>query len=163
MRKVLAILFFVVLLFSSCSKSLETNTGNVLIDNHNTMAKLLFDIHLAEGLESNGHILATEVKHIYTEIFQKHKVSPAEFDSAMNFYTTNHAKHKEVYSIVQAKFERYLQLANKPFFDNYPTENKNIWKHYAEFPKNLYKYTQFYPYYLAPRPEYLDKPLIIKK
>lgn len=162
MRKLLAILS-VICLFTSCIKNDEIETNNILMKDTKAMAKLLFDIHLSEGMESSAFINKNECKVIYTKIFSKHKVTTEEFDEALVYYSKHHNKHKEVYAIVSAKLDTYVKLCDEKFFNKYPAETVSIWKDYALFPEGLYKYTQFLPYYICPRPEYLDKPLIVEK
>jgi hypothetical protein len=160
MRKILAILSIFCLLVS-CTDKTETETNNILIKDNRIMADLLFDIHLSEGMESSNFINGNECKIIYTKIFQKYNITPEVFDEAVFYYSNHNNKHKEVYNIVRAKLESYIKLCDKSFFNRYPAENTSIWKDYAIFPDGLYKYTQFLPYYICPKPDYLNKPLII--
>lgn len=161
MKKILAI-FTLVLLFVSC-KNENTKTDNILIKNNKVMANLLFDIHLSEAMESNNFIEYNECKYIYTKIFKKHRVTPEEFDSAIVYYSNHNSKHKEVYALVNKKLVSYIKNCDKKFFNRYPKETISYWKDYAVFPDGLYKMTQFLPYYICPKPEYLNKPLIIQK
>ena len=162
MRKLLAILT-ILLFVASCQNNEATKSDNILIENPKYMANLLFDIHLTEGLETSNFINFNEARIIYSKIFEKHKITPAKFDSAVVYYSNNHSKHKEVYAMVSKKIDSYLQACDKKFFNRYPTKNTNYWKDYAIFPDSLYKMTQFLPFYICPKPEYLNKPLIITK
>lgn len=159
MRKIIFILSFTILLVS-CNNT-NNNTNNILINDTKAMADFIFDIHLSESMLSNSYIVPSENKKIYTKIFSKHNVTPADFDSAVVYYSNNHLKHKEVYEIVLKKLNNYLKFSYKDFFTKYPSKNINIWKDYAVFPKDLYKLTQFLPYYICPKPEYLNKPIIL--
>jgi hypothetical protein len=127
------------------------------------MANLLFDIHLTESLESNNFLVPKECKYIYTKIFEKHRITPEQFDSALNFYANNNFEHQDVYILVLQKINKYTELSNHHFFNKYPETNKNIWKDYAIYPDSIYKVIQTLPYNIVPRPKYLDEPLILKK
>ncbi len=161
MKKKLAILSIILLLVTSCKKE-ETNIDNPLIYSTDTMADFLFDIHISEALEKERFLNNTEAKVLYTKIFEKHNVTSEQFDSAIVHYTMHNKEYKRVYEKVTNKINKYLQYSKQAFFNKYPAENVNIWKDYAIFPKSLYKVTQFLPYYICPKPEYLEKPLIIK-
>lgn len=160
MRYILAILSSILLLVS-CKKE-ETN-NNPLINNINTMANFLFETHISEGLEKEYLITKDEGRILYTKIFEKYNVTTEQFDSAITYYTNNHKKYQEVYQKVTNKLNKYLTFAGQNFFIKYPAENINVWKDYAVFPEGLYKFTQFLPFYICPKPEYLNKPLIINK
>ncbi len=162
MKKILAILPLVFLMFS-CKKHEEIKTDNILINNHKVMANLLFDIHLTEGMETCNFLKSNETKYIYTKIFEKYKITPAHFDSAVIYYANNNDKHKEVYEIINNKIIKYIDNCDEKFFIKFPKETVNVWKDYGVFPDSLQKMTQFLPFYICPRPEYLDKPLIIEK
>lgn len=162
MRKLLAILA-VLLLVASCKENEVTKTDNILIRNHKAMANLLFDIHLSEAMESSNFIGYNECKFIYTKIFEKHKVTPANFDSAVIYYANHNNEHKEVYKLVEKKIVKYIDNCDKKFFNRFPKETISVWKDYAIFPDSLTKLTQFLPFYICPKPDYLDKPLIIEK
>ena len=162
MRKFLAI-FTLLLLMVSCKENETIKTDNILINSPKSMANLLFDIHLTEAMETCNFLKNSECKFIYTKIFTKHNVTPENFDSAVVYYANHNNKHKEVYQMVNAKIRCYIQNCDKKFFNKYPIETVSIWKDYAVFPKGLYKTTQFLPFYICPRPEYLDKPLINQK
>ena len=161
MRKLLAIL--TILLFAcSCQKNEVVTSDNILIKDPKTMANLLFEIHLTEGMETSSFVTSNESRIIYSKIFESYKVTPEQFDSAVFYYANNNSKHKYVYELISKKIDSYLKLCDKKFFNHLPKRNKNIWKDYAVFPDSLYKFTQFLPYYICPKPEYLNKPLIIK-
>ncbi len=162
MRKLLAILT-ILLLATSCKNNDAVNSDNKLIRNPKYMANLLFDIHLAEGMETGKFVTFNESKIIYSKILKKHKVTPTDFDSAVVYYSNNHSQHKVLYEIITKKIDSYLQICDKKFFSRYPKSNTNYWKDYAVFPDSLYKTTQFLPFYICPKPEYLNKPLIIEK
>ena len=162
MRKLLAI-FTILLLVVSCQNNTTTKSNNPLIEDPKNMADLLFEIHLTEGMENSNYIKSNESNIIYTKIFKNHKVTPAQFDSAVVYYSNNNNKHKLVYEIITKKVDTYIQNCSKTFFNRYPSENTNYWKDYAIFPDSLYKTTQFLPFYICPKPEYLNKPLIIEK
>lgn len=161
MRKLLAILTLLLLIVSCQNKTIKSD--NPLIKDPKNMANLLFDIHLTEGMESSNFIKSNECKIIYSKILLKHKLKPEQFDSAIVYYANNNNEHKFVYELVSKKIDSYLAICDKKFFRQYPTENINYWKDYAVFPDSLQKMTQFLPFYICPRPEYLDKPLIIEK
>lgn len=161
MRNLLIILSSIVLL-ASCSKQ-EANTNNPLIEDSNKMVNFLFDIHLSEALEKEKFIKETESKILYTKIFEKYDVTTEQFDEAILYYTENNNDYLNVYEKVTNKFNQYLSFSNQNFFTKYPAENLNIWKDYAIFPSGLSKMTQFLPFYICPKPEYLEKPLIIIK
>ena len=160
MRKILVILS--IILLASCTNKANIS-DNPLINNMDNMANILFDIHITESLEKEGFVSKTDVKMLYTNIFKKHGVTTEQFDSATVYYHTHNKEHIKVYEKVTKKLNEYLALSSKDFFIKYPAENINIWKDYAVFPKGLQKFTQFLPFYICPKPEYLNKLLIIKK
>lgn len=162
MRNILAILFSIFLLVS-CTKKETIKTDNPLINDVNTMAQLLFDIHLAEALENEKIVTDKNSKILYTKVFEKHGITTNQFDSAITYYTEHNSKYLEVYGKVTNRLNKYIKYTEQAFFARYPQENVNIWKDYAVFPNGFYKMTQFLPYYICPKPEYLNKPLIIEK
>jgi hypothetical protein len=162
MRKILVILSLL-LFVASCKNNEATKSDNILINNPKYMANLLFDIHLAEGMETCKYITSNESKYIYSKILQKYKATPADFDSAIVYYANHNSSHKMVYDLVSKKMDDYIKLCDQKFFGRYPANNTNYWKDYAIFPNGLYKMTQFLPFYICPKPEYLNKPLIIEK
>lgn len=162
MKKILVILSLLCLMVS-CKNSETITTDNILITKHKAMANLLFDIHMAEGLEGCSFLSNADSKIVYTKIFEKHKVTPELFNEAVSYYAKHNDDHMAVYELVRNKLDSYLRFAEEKFFNRCPAENINIWKDYAVFPKGLYKMTQFLPFYICPRPEYLNKPLIINK
>jgi hypothetical protein len=162
MKKVLVILSFILLLVS-CKKEETTKIDNPLINNVNLMAKFLFDIHVIEALEDERYITYPEGKIFYAKTFTKYGITPEQFDSAAAYYTINKDNHKILYEKIQNRMRKYIEFSEHSFFGYFPAENINVWKDYAVFPENLYKMTQFLPYYITPRPKYLDKPLIIEK
>ena len=162
MRNILAI-FLSIILLTSCSKKEVNNRDNPLINDINTMAEFLFDIHLAEALEREKYIPSKKTNVLYTKIFEKHGVTTDQFDSAITYYTEHNRDYIMVYERVTNKINKYIKLADHNFFARYPAKNINIWKDYAIFPGGLYKFTQFLPYYICPKPEYLNKPLIFDK
>ena len=127
------------------------------------MAQLLFDIHLAEALENEKIVTDKNSKILYTKVFEKHGITTNQFDSAITYYTEQNSKYLEVYGKVTNRLNKYIKYTEQAFFARYPQENVNIWKDYAVFPNGFYKMTQFLPYYICPKPEYLNKPLIIEK
>ena len=161
MKKLLVILSSIVLLIS-CSNN-EVNNTNPLIENTNNMANFLFDIHLSEALERENIISSTDSRILYTKLFDKHGISPEQFDSAVAYYADHNSDYVVVYEKVKNKVNQYIYFTDRNYFNKYPAENINIWKDYAVFPKGLYKMTQFLPFYICPKPEYLNKPLIINK
>ena len=162
MRNLLAILFSILLL-ASCSKKAANNTGNPLIDDINTMANFLFDTHLAEAMEKEKYISLKKANVLYTKIFEKYGIAPNLFDSAIMYYTEHNSEYQMVYEKVTKKINKYIKFADQNFFAKYPAKNINIWEDYAVFPEGLYKTTQFLPYYICPKPEYLNEALIINK
>ena len=162
MRNILAILFSILLL-ASCSKKAANNTGNPLIDNINTMANFLFDTHIAEALEREKYVSTKKINVVYTKIFEKYRVTPAQFDTAIAYYTEHNSEYLMVYDKVTKKLNQYIKFADQNFFAKYPDKNINVWKDYAVFPSGLNKTIQFLPFYICPKPEYLSEPLIINK
>lgn len=162
MKKILAILSIFILLVS-CKKEVANNIDNPLIYKTNLMANLLFDIHLSEALERERFITYPQGKILYTKIFEKHGVTPEQFDSAITYYTVHNEDYKVVYEKVTDKINKYIKYSEQSFYNKYPQENINVWKDYAVFPDSLKKMTQFLPFYICPKPEYLNKPLIIEK
>ena len=160
MKKILTILSILVLLVS-CTKKETNNTNNPLINNMNSMVNLLFDIHITEALERERLITYPTGKIVYKKLFEEHGITPEQFDSATAYYTVQNNEYKKLYEKVVNKINQYIEFSDKDFFNRYPKENINIWKDYAIFPDGLYKTTQFLPYYICPKPEYLNKPLII--
>ena len=96
MRNILAILFSIFLLVS-CTKKETIKTDNPLINDVNTMAQLLFDIHLAEALENEKIVTDKNSKILYTKVFEKHGITTNQFDSAITYYTEHNSKYLEVY------------------------------------------------------------------
>lgn len=162
MKKILAILSFMLLLVS-CTKKETNNEYNPLIDNMDYMANFLFDIHLTEALERERLISYPTGKIVYKKLFEQHGITPEQFDSAVMYYTVRNNDYKKLYEKVTNKINKYIEFSDKNFFNRYPKENINIWKDYAIFPEGFYKTTQFLPYYICPKPEYLNKPLIINQ
>jgi hypothetical protein len=162
MKKILAI-FSLVILLVSCTKEITNNTDNPLINNINSMADFLFDIHISESLEKERFITYPQGQILYTKIFEKHGVTPEQFDSAISYYTVHNKDYKKVYEKVTDKINKYIKYSEQDFFNKYPKENIDVWKDYAIFPDSLKKMTQFLPFYICPKPEYLNKPLIIEK
>ena len=95
------------LYFNSCKeKSIQEIPSNVL--KKEVMVKVLTDIHLTDAilqLKSNKpkefiHLSSTKM---YDAILKENKISSAQFDSSLKYYTSNPAVMKEIYEEVVEK------------------------------------------------------------
>jgi hypothetical protein len=92
----LAITFFLLLLNTSCQRDEAEILGR------NKMRKVLVDLHLLEGIFSVKHPPLTEREQVYyyEALFQKHKISRADFDSSLVYYTRNPKIYERLYTRV---------------------------------------------------------------
>ena len=98
------------------------------------MTDVLVDIHLAQGMaETQGDVDVTRFKYIQA-VFKKHRITEAEFDSSMVYYSGRAEEFTHIYNNVvtrvQAQAERLgLETATQDQFASITNEGDtaNIW------------------------------------
>ena len=101
-------------LMTSCGKEIPDD-----IIQPEQMEKVLYDYHLSLAMSQNGKNTEKEAYKNY--IFEKHKISQAEFDSSMVWYTRESKELMSIYenlnrrfSREHAHFERLLESRDDP-------------------------------------------------
>jgi hypothetical protein len=94
----LAITAFLLLLYTSCQRDEAEVLGR------GKMREVLVDIHLLEGIFSVKQTPLTEREQVYyyEALFRKHKVSRADFDSSLVYYTRKPKTFERLYTRVIA-------------------------------------------------------------
>lgn len=86
-------------LMTSCGKEIPSD-----IIQPEMMEKLLYDYHLSLSMTQNGKSTEKEAQKNY--IFQKYKVTEAEFDSSMVWYTRESNELMTIYEHLDKRFKR---------------------------------------------------------
>ncbi|MBR6030571.1 MAG: DUF4296 domain-containing protein [Bacteroidaceae bacterium] len=124
------LLFFFFILLGSCAPPLPSG-----ILDEDKMTDVLVDIHLAQGMAEakSEDIDATRYKYLQA-VFKKHRITEAEFDSSMVYYSGRAEDFKLIYdnvvTRVRAQAERMgLEAAAQDKFASLTSEGDtaNIW------------------------------------
>jgi hypothetical protein len=98
-------------LLVSCHHSFKRN-----IISENKFVDLLVDIHLADAIASEkGYIDQTyqiDSASLYGSVFRKHRVTKAEFDSTMVYYSSRPDDFQKVYNRVTAELKERQEKIN---------------------------------------------------
>lgn len=86
--------FFALFLFLSCSKKSE------YVLSQNKMVNVLTDLHIADAAGTQLRHLDLDSAGIYNWVFEKNKISSAEFDSSMAYYSRHGDKLIQIYNKV---------------------------------------------------------------
>lgn len=115
-------------LLASCGKEIPSD-----IIQPDKMERVLYDYHLSIGMAQNSKNTEKEAYKNY--IFQKHRITEAEFDSSMVWYTR---ESKELYAIYEKlnrrfkreheHFERLLESRDDAFLRSLSGDTVDIWQ-----------------------------------
>jgi hypothetical protein len=99
MNKQFVFLFCAILLLFSC-----TNTEEKTYLSQDDFTRILFDIHLTDGVLTSKNIVSHGKEYrpsfYYNSIYKKYNISPQQFDSCVIFYTQNSALYEKIYEKV---------------------------------------------------------------
>ena len=71
------------------------------------MENVLYDYHLAMGMFGNKHTIENHQKNAFMNyIYNKHKITSAEFDSSMVWYTREAIELRSIYERLEKRFKR---------------------------------------------------------
>jgi hypothetical protein len=105
MNKQFVFLFCAILLLLSC-----TNTEEKTYLSQDDFTRILFDIHLTDGVLTSKNIVSHGKEYrpsfYYNSIYKKYNISPQQFDSCVIFYTQNSALYEKIYEKVIDSFNR---------------------------------------------------------
>jgi len=131
MKKVLLLFFTIVL--TSCSKKQVVVPEDVI--SRDTMIVILSEIHLAEA---SIQVLSVDMNDstqnaaygLYRYIFQKHKITDADFKRSFDFYQSNPAYFHEMYNDVITRLSEDQAKASssliKPVEENLAKEKIEV-------------------------------------
>ncbi|PIF01902.1 MAG: hypothetical protein CR965_01135 [Paludibacter sp.] len=125
----LILLLIVTILFIGCSN----RPKNVLDEKE--MENFLFDMHLLESsLRTGSYLYKTprEKQFYYAELFDKHGITKADYDSSIVWYTKNPKEYNRIYDKVLVRVNRLkkevFQRKFHPIDSVHFVQEKNIWK-----------------------------------
>jgi Domain of unknown function (DUF4296) len=116
MKKVITILFLFLLILQSCSDDpTRFKKGRVIPEPK--FVNILIDIHLTDvvtnGYEFYQKFETTDSIDMYSNIFQKHGVSKAEFDTTVAIYSRQPELYLEVYDKVMLELNLRIDKIEK--------------------------------------------------
>ena len=107
------------------------------------MENVLYDYHLTIGMSIN--MKNTEKEAMKNYLFQKHRISSADFDSSMVWYTRNTSVLAEIYENLDKRFkrehkhiEKLLESRDESDRFSLPGDTVNIWNKSDLFWLNQY-------------------------
>lgn len=106
------LLLFCMLALIACSGN-EAEKENLIptdILQHKQMVALIKDLQLAEAAITLSHQDTTNARNlapgVYKFVFEKHKITPAQFEKNMSFYTSHPVLMHKVYQEVSDELEK---------------------------------------------------------
>lgn len=94
-KQFIFLLFTTLLLFSCASNEEKTYLSE------DDFTRMLFDIHLTDGMMTSKNIVTRgkvyRPSYYYNSIYKKYDITPAQFDSCVNFYTQNSNLYEKIY------------------------------------------------------------------
>jgi hypothetical protein len=93
---------------------------------------VLVDIHLADGIaeknQERNFTFLLDSATLYNSVFQKHKVTRAQFDSTMHYYSTKPADFTKLYNKVINRIKIMNEALKKPEKIELTGKEELIWK-----------------------------------
>lgn len=104
MKTLSFLLLFVLVLVACNSKDKSNDSRPENLIPQEKMARILADIHQAEGIISMEEVSKDSSLLLFTEIenqiFEKYKINKAQFKVSYNWYTSHVKEYKDLYTIV---------------------------------------------------------------
>lgn len=99
------ILFCFILLITSCKPGIPSD-----ILSPSELEEVLYDYHLAQGLAENSNDSVSYRRYVYIqEVFHKHGITEAEFDSTMVWYSAHATYLNDIYKSLSLRYETELK------------------------------------------------------
>ncbi len=131
MKKISKVLFPFLFLLIACSSPKKPQ--NPLLD-ADAMAQLLTELHFYESMVNNHYISDEQAPIFYRQLFEKHQVTPQQFDSALIWYELHYKQYQTMYAIVRDNFEKETKKINSGIYNYYLPALPSIWAYYGKIP-----------------------------
>lgn len=157
MRHKWLILFLlqVILFFAACSSTPTVTTTNPLLEKE-TMVSFLTELHLKEAFINERYASGRESSWLFSDLFDRYKVTAQQFDEAILFYKQDHKNYIALYMQVTERLKREEKKIESGIYRYYDPPVTPIWTYYGKFPAadtTLVKYTDYLFYLQLPATE----------
>lgn len=118
--------------------------------NSDTMAVFLTELHFYESMVNNRYIESEQSPLFYRQLFEKHNVTPQQFDSALTWFEFHHKEYMVLYYKIRQNIENELNKINSGIYAYYLPKLPSIWTYYGKAPATdtTWNTLQEFEYYL---------------
>lgn len=122
------LLYLVLTFLLACNAPQEPQ--DPLLDSDN-MARFLTELHFYESLAGNRYIQEDYAALYYRHLFEKHNVTPQQFDSALIWHEHHYKQYIGMYQKIQKYFEVELDKVESGIYNYYLPKLPSIWTYYG--------------------------------
>lgn len=126
---------FILVLFVLMACQSSKKPQNPLLDSQ-TMAQFITELHFYESMVNNRYISDEQAPVYYRQLFEKHSITPQQFDSALVWYELHYKQYLEMYAIVRKNFEKETKKIESGIYNYYLPAIPSIWAYYGHIPAN---------------------------
>lgn len=134
-------------LFVACTAPKDPT--NPLFSGDN-MLNFLYDLHIYESMISEMYVPKEQSAIHYNRLFDKHHITPQQFDSALTWYEQNRREYEKLYNQLKERYNQEIQKIESGIYQYYLPPIPCIWTYWGVWPKEetwTLSYAQ-YTYYL---------------
>lgn len=131
MKKISKAFILLLFLLFACHAPKEPQNPLMNVD---TMAVFLTELHFYESMVNNRYIDDEKAPIYYRQLFDKHNVTPQQFDSALTWYELHYKQYLSVYQKVRQNFEQETDKIESGIYNHYLPTLPSIWTYYGKAP-----------------------------